>query len=129
MRAGTTFRFVARDFQPDFVQEALEGGQEQSDGLGMAGDDTVIQEEGLEVDASRVLRLGDSCAFNDAWVNGKCKRRRPKGVSLLDLPMAVNLRVADRKIGVVTAARVSPGCHPRNVLAGPSRAPLHVRHS
>ena len=56
-------RFVARNFQPDFVWEVFKCGQEQLDGLGMASDDTLSKKKAL-----------------DAWVNGKCKKGRPKGV-------------------------------------------------
>ena len=111
------FRFVAHNIQRDFVQEVFEGGQEQPDGLGIASDDTVIQEEGLEVDASWVLRLRDPCGFQDARVNGKCKKGRPKKVSLLNPCLTVNPRVANRQIGVLTIARVSTGCHRRKVFA------------
>ena len=48
-------------------REKFEGGQEQVDGLGFAGEDPVIPEEGLAVGASWVLRLREPCGFQDAW--------------------------------------------------------------
>ena len=58
------------------AEKVFKGGQEQMDGLGMPSDDTVTEEEGLEVDASWVLRLRDPCGFQNAWVNGKCRKGR-----------------------------------------------------
>ena len=59
------FRSVARLFQPDSVK-TFKGGHEYMDGLGLAKDDTDIQEEGFEVNATWVLRFCEPRGFQDA---------------------------------------------------------------
>ena len=97
------------------AEKVFKGGQEQMDGLGMPSDDTVTEEEGLEVDASWVLRLRDPCGFQNAWVNGKCRKGRPEGVPLLTPSLNVNPRDADQQS--------------TESVGGPPRAPLCVRLS
>ena len=108
---------VAYNVQPNLTEKKLEGGKEQLDGGGFAGDDPVIKEEGLEVEIPRVLRLRDTYGFDDAGMDGESDKGRPERVSLFHSSRPMNPRAADQQIGVVAVTRVRPCRQLREVFA------------
>ena len=61
-----------------------------ADGRGGTSAEAVVEEEGADINASRMQGLRGGAGLSNGWVNSQSKEHRTEGVSLLNTPSAVN---------------------------------------
>ena len=83
-------RHVQIDWEPNAAEALGQSGEEAADGRGGSCAEAVVEEEGADINASRMRDLRGGAGLSNGWVNSHSEEDRTEGVSLLDTPSAVN---------------------------------------
>ena len=83
-------RLVQIDSEPNAAEALGQSGEEAADGRGGTCAEAVVEEEGADINASRMQDLRGGAGLSNGWVNSQSEEDRTEGVSLLDTPSAVN---------------------------------------
>ena len=83
-------RPVQINSEPNAAEALSQSGEEAADGRGGTRAEAVIEEEGADINASRMQGLRGGAGLSDGWVNSQSKEHRTEGVTLLNTPSAVD---------------------------------------
>ena len=72
-------RLVQIDSEPNAAEARCQCGEEAANGRGGARAETVIEEEGADINASGVQGLRGGACLGDDWVNSQSKEYRTEG--------------------------------------------------
>ena len=75
-------RFVQIDSEPNAAEALGQSGEEAADGRGGACAEAVVEEEGADINASRVQGFRGCAGLCNGWVNSQSKEHRTEGASL-----------------------------------------------
>ena len=85
------FRLVQINSEPNAAEALGQSGEEAADGRGGTSAENVVEEEGADINASRMQGLRGCAGLSNGWVNSQSKEHRTEGVSLLNTPRALRM--------------------------------------
>ena len=83
-------RLVQIDSEPNAAEALSQSGQEAADGRGGTCAEAVVEEEGADINVSRMQDLRGGAGLSNGWENSQSEEDRTEGVTLLNAPSAAN---------------------------------------